>query len=215
MYDSVNMARIGCVLGHSFVSSIADHIATRHHGINNPKLVARELKLNGLLKELHLIGERGACVMHQHFQAPIDLCCHIRPHFVLLQYGSNDLAKGCLPLEVATKVVDIAHVILDACPSVKHVKILSVINRTGNLLLPEGVTFSSQCYDFNKRMKDYCEVEMKISYQVLKGFWQDEVDKWSRDVSLWAAGYCIVAITLWRSFEGSTTKISKSVYQIV
>ena len=54
--------------------------------------------------------------MDRHFQAPIDLCCHIRPHCVLL--------VTCLPLEVATKVVDIAHAILDACPSVKHVEIL-------------------------------------------------------------------------------------------
>ena len=47
-------------------------------------------------------------------------------------------------------------------------------------MLP-GVNISSQCYDFNKRMKVYCDVETKISYQVHKGFWQDEVDKWSHD----------------------------------
>ena len=84
MYDTFNMAKIGCVLGHSSVSSLADHISTRHHGINNPKLVARKLKPNVVLQELHLIGNMGASVMDKHFEVPLDLFCHIRPQFVLL-----------------------------------------------------------------------------------------------------------------------------------
>ena len=63
MHGMFNRQKQGCVLGHSFLSSLTHHVAARHHGNYNPKIVTRELKLNLLLQELHFLGNRDACVM--------------------------------------------------------------------------------------------------------------------------------------------------------
>ena len=166
------MANI-CLLGHSFVSGLHHHMSVDHP--LSPQEVSHHLKLNHLVKNFHLIGKRGSQIMNSSFSLPHELLTDIQPALLFLQYGSNDLAAGREPLEVATKVVDISRELLQFHSSIKKVAILSALPRGHSAWLNDSIQ------RYNGYIKNYCEIEDQIFYKTLQGFWTSDICTWSRD----------------------------------
>ena len=149
------MANI-CLLGHSFVSGLHHHMSVDHP--LSPQEVSHHLKLNHLVKIFHLIGKRGSQIMNSSFSLPHELLTDIQPALLFLQYGSNDLAAGREPLEVATKVVDISRELLQFHSSIKKVAILSALPRGHSAWLNDSIQ------RYNGYIKNYCEIEDQIFF---------------------------------------------------
>ena len=162
-----------CVLGHSFVSGLLHHLSAGGGSNPSPTQIAKQLKLDKLISEFHLIGERGAKILNSNFALPP--LHFIQPDIIILQYGSNDLAAGSPPLSVATRIVDIAHLLLRKYPSIKAVVVLSILPRTNIIQLNDNI------FKCNGFLDNYCEVESKIHYKALQGFWDKPISAWSRD----------------------------------
>ena len=135
--------------------------------------ISKYLKLDKLVSEFHLIGERGAKILNSNFDLPP--LHFIQPDIIILQYGSNDLAAGSPPLSVATRIVDIAHLLLSKYPSIKAVVVLSILPRSNITHLNDNI------FKCNGFLDNYFEVESKNHYKVLQGFWDKPISVWSRD----------------------------------
>ena len=81
------------------------------------RIIAKKLRLNELLDSLHLIGYNGAqiCKMGAYI-SPLKCMTKINPDFILLNLGTNDLAAGTSPLEVA-----VSKTLMKGIPSVKQI----------------------------------------------------------------------------------------------
>ena len=113
--------------------------------------------------------------MNSSFSLPHELITDIQPALLFLQYGSNDLAAGREPLEVATKVVDISRELLQFHTSIKKVAILSALPRGHSAWLNDNIQ------RYNGYIKNYCEIEDQICYKPLQGFWTSDICTWSCD----------------------------------
>ena len=175
----------GCVVGHSFVSGLRSHLAGRPNangtsiGLNSQDIAYR-LRLEHLIDSIHLIGNRGAKIVDPNFSLPYDELLHIRPGIVIIDLGTNDLAAGTPPIVVAVKVVDIAIDMMRNIHSIKYIQICSAINRDSNLRI-SNQDMCSAVQQFNRYVRHLCDVEPRVGYHVLKGFWLDPIQIWSRD----------------------------------
>jgi hypothetical protein len=170
--------RVGLVLGHSFVKSFHHHIANKI-GSFSPHRLAEHLQVHHLVKDLHFAGYGGACAMSDPLPFSSRKIRSIRPDFIVLDLGSNDLASGTPPLDLAVRIVDIAKFLVEHY-HVRHVAICSLVNRTAGLSISEH-EFQARAFSCNKYLMDLCEDEPRVHYFVHKGFWQYPVDQWSDD----------------------------------
>ena len=135
------MKFVGCLVGHSFVSGLRAHLIV--HGRNNSpqntqqtrsesRIIAKKLRLNELLDSLHLIEYNGTqiCKMRAYISP---LKCMTNPDFILLNLGTNDLAVGTPPLEVAIRLVEVSKTLMKEIPSVKQIVLISAIPRYKNM----------------------------------------------------------------------------------
>ena len=144
---------------------------------NNSNTISSQLRLNNFLDSLHLFGKGGAKISNDfdldYFR---DQVKSVRPDFVIIDIGTNDLAAGVQPLSVAVKVVDFANDLLHRISSVKHVRICSAILRD-RVDISESELFKQKIFSFNNYLLNLCAV----SYHVHKGFWTNSISEWSRD----------------------------------
>ena len=164
----------GAIVGHSFVSSASDHLRSP-----SPAATAKLLNISEKCSTLYMIGERGACILDDTFHLPYDLL-NLRPDFVVLEYGSNDLACGAATDCVSERVVALANSVVNMGIA-RLVMVCGVLPRIGRLSLPSGVVFDNIVTDYNHRLHALCESERNIIYKSHNGFWSPAVHTWSRD----------------------------------
>ena len=169
---------VGLLLGHSFVQGLHSHLT--HTTRDSPTAISRSLQLHHIVRELHIHGERGARICSSSFTLPHRLLLQIRPDFVILDYGTNDLVSGSSPFQVAAKMVKIAER-LRTQYSVRSVVICSVINRHSHLRSLTTEKFADAALKLNLLLKDYAGTHPCTFYQNHKGFWTTPVSSWSRD----------------------------------
>ena len=167
------------VIGQSFISGLLAHLSGRHDTISHHQ-VARKLRLHDLVSTLHLIGERGVKVTDNSFRLPLEDLNNVNPEILVMNYGTNDLASGVAPINVAVKVVDLAQLLYNEITSIKTITICSAIPRAGNYHMSEH-NMESAIFDFNKYLSNLWEVEDNINYQVQTGYWRVPIQVWSRD----------------------------------
>ena len=117
---------VSALIGHSFVSGLRDHYCHRDRNCT-PTKIARNLYVSDRVDELHLVGASGACILRQGFD--VEVLRGIRPTFVILEFGTCDLANGIDALSVADAVMNVAHRIIDEF-GVRHVTVCSVLHRS-------------------------------------------------------------------------------------
>ena len=89
---------VGMLCGHSFVSGLRDHFT--HGGKTRvlPTDVARELSISERVRSFHLAGSSGARVIGN-----AEICKAVqtmRPTYVIIDLGTNDLARVSLLLTI-------------------------------------------------------------------------------------------------------------------
>lgn len=165
------------VLGHSFVSGFAHHLQTMHSSTLSPSDVAFHLGVDNSCKRVHLIGFRGAHISrlyHGHFSD------QIQPQLVIIDCGSNELACGQPPLEVASNIVDCAkHLLSYSC--VKKVLVCSLLVRTKKTGHFTNEQFAKNVNMCNHYIKVFTSSESKIHYHTHQGFWAVPPGVWSLD----------------------------------
>ena len=172
---------VGLLLGHSFVHSLHSHL-TPTTSTRNPSgfTIAKRLRIHEIVDEFHMQGERGSRICSSSFTLPHRLLQRLRPDFVILDFGTNDLASGTPPFEVAAKLVHLA----DRLRSQYHVDsvvICSVINRERHIRHLSPSQFAAAAYQVNNYLKNFVEAEPRTQYHSHKGFWTTPITQWSRD----------------------------------
>lgn len=171
--------KVALILGHSFVRGAHDHAANVARSYS-PQELARHFQVHHLCHELHFHGQRGAmAITDSPFPLSRTVIRNVQPDFVILDLGTNDLALGKSPLEVAVELLDIAKILI-ANYRVKHVTLCSIINRASRLSITTE-QFATAAYLCNKYLMDLCEVEARVHFHMHKGFWSSSPNEWSRD----------------------------------
>jgi hypothetical protein len=180
------MEVVGCLIGHSFVSGLHQHLSGRLHHYATPRDCAKELKISNLVKDLHLIGMRGATIVNNPMLIPKNELLVTKPDFVIINCGTNDMAKGIPPLNVAMELFETAQKLLLES-EIKHVILCSAIYRSKGLHFHSETEFCSVVDIFNQVLSDMCGEEKHITYHTHRGFWRTETgtslptNVWSND----------------------------------
>ena len=174
----------GMIIGHSFVAGLADHLAGQH-GLPDgtyrcPSEVASDLRVSDQMDGVFLSGVRGASLCDGRYKLPTIAIDNERPHFVVLQIGTNDLACGVPPYEVACEVLNTAHeLVMDY--GVMRVVICGALYRIGHLRVPSRVDFDAVIDSYNTILREMCASERFVVYRSHSGFWGNPIHTWSRD----------------------------------
>ena len=169
---------VGLLIGHSFVHSLASHLSPDSQPSGS--YLARKLNLNKIIDELHMHGERGSRICSSSFALPHRLLKQVKPDFVILEFGTNDLAIGTHPFEVAAKLNRLA----DRLRSQYHVRtvvICSILYRQSNIHSLTPDQFKDAAFDTNNFIKKSTAASHRTIYHVHKGFWTTPISQWSRD----------------------------------
>ena len=166
------------LIGHSFVYGLQQHLDPRDQA--SPSEIARKLSIHRIVHSFHLYGQRGAQVCSRSYALPHRQLTHVKPDFVILDLGSNDLASDIPPFQVATKLVELAHT-LRSRYHVNTVIISSILNRQAHLKHITPEQFATAAYQTNNYVKNFLDSHPQLTYHVHKGFWAHSSDIWSRD----------------------------------
>ena len=170
----------GALLGHSFVTSLHSQLSLPPGYVQaTPQHVAQQLRISHHVSHLHLLGHRGATATDFPLPSILQQLNHKKPRFVIIELGTNDLATGTCPLQVASAVVDIANAILQV-RYVHHVVINSILPRSNNLSIPPH-HFLANLHRCNLYLSHFCDVEPKLTYHAHRGFSSIPFQTWSRD----------------------------------
>lgn len=169
---------VGLLLGHSFVHSLHSHL-TPDNSLSGAA-IARKLNIEQIIQEFHMQGDRGARVCSSAFTLPHRLLQRLRPDFVILDYGTNDLAIGTPPFEVAAKLVELAEKLRKQY-HVAAVAICSIINRDRGIYNLSPSQFAAAAYQVNNYLRNFVQADLRTHYHVHKGFWTTPIAQWSRD----------------------------------
>ena len=172
------MSLTGVVLGHSFVYGLAQ---TVHRSLDEdfwPSQVAYHFRVSHHYDNVHLIGQRGAKVgdiMPLYRSANLSSA-----DCVLLDVGSNDLASGESPLNVAAGILHAARRILKD-HHVKHVAVCSILYRERAIGQMSAANFQDLVHKTNTYLRTFCSQDNSIHYHTHRGFWTEAVKTWSKD----------------------------------
>ena len=169
---------VGLLIGHSFVHGLASHLSSDPQPTGS--YLARKLNLNRIIQELHMHGERGSRVCSSSFSLPHRLLKRVKPDFVILDLGTNDLAAGAHPFDVAAKLNSVADR-LHTQYHVRTVLICSILYRKSHLRNLTREQFTQAAFDTNNFLKKSTEASPRTIYHVHKGFWTTPISQWSRD----------------------------------
>ena len=115
------------VIGHSFVYSMDDLWRRKYSTCPVAaleKYVAEELRVARNVSQVFMCGQRGAHL--GNFVIPKVLLQNLKPDVVILDLGTNDLARGTTPDELVTGLQTLSKALLCYCP---WVVILSIVPR--------------------------------------------------------------------------------------
>ena len=174
----------GIIIRHSFVAGLADHHAGQH-GLpdgtyRRPSEVASDLRVSDQMDWVFLSGVRGASLCDGRYKLPTIAIDNERPHFVVLQIGTNDLACGVPPYEVACEVLNTAHeLVMDY--GAMRVVICGALYRIGHLRVPSHVDFDAVTDSYNTILREMCASECFVVYRSHSGFWGNPIHTWSQD----------------------------------
>ena len=166
-------------LGHSYVSSLADHLQNFCPSTLGPDTAASLMGISNHFSHLHLHGQSGAAILKpDSFTVPYAALHFHRPQVVLLEFGSNDLACGAEPLPVASAIVALAKELVSL--GVRRTIIFGPLIRTANLSVTLDIMTanSRRC---NTILYHLCDVEKQLEFRTHNGFWDVPVHQWSRD----------------------------------
>ena len=87
----------------------------------------------------------------------------------MLQIGTNDLACGVPPYEVACEVLNTAHELLMNY-GVMRVVICGALYRIGHLRVPSHVDFDAVIDSYNTILREMCASERFVVYSLIPAF---------------------------------------------
>jgi len=166
-------------IGHSYVSSLADHLQNFCPSPLGPDTAANLMGISNHFGHLHLHGQSGAAILDANsFSVPYSALHFHRPQVALLEFGSNDLARGAEPLSVSSAILDLAKELTNL--GVRRVVVFGPLLRTANLSVSPEVMWdlSKKC---NTILYHLCDVEPHIEFRTHNGFWDVPIHQWSWD----------------------------------
>lgn len=169
---------VGLLVGHSFVHGLHSHLSP-HNQPSTGHSLARALHIHSIVQEFHLHGERGARLCSPTFALPTHLLTRARPDFVILDLGSNDIATGTPPFDVAAKLIQITDILISQY-HVRCVVMCSIVNRQSHIAMPAD-QFATAAYQLNHYLRNFAATNNRAMYHVHKGFWNCPISSWSRD----------------------------------
>jgi len=164
------------LIGHSFVNSLDDHLQnTRLKQNLHPATLETDLvKELRVAENLSLVGQRGASL--NNFQIPDFFLKQVNPGVIVLDLGTNDLAKGTPTETLILRLYQFAcHL---ATSYVTKVVLLSIIPRASGF--SNGM--SKEAFDMayklvNSGLQDKCRGNELVLFWKQKGFYETEVQK--------------------------------------
>ena len=191
MYPSMDCDKFTVLIsGHSYISSLRDHLAQLHATSPLSELsafAACHLKVDNKVKHVFMHGIRGAKVCQNtdiEYTLPGVTIRNIRPDIVIIDLGTNDLVSGKQPHEVMDAIEEVCTTLLTTY-RVRYIVLCSVLKRTTHIMDTEE--FSDLAYELNNCMKNYCSTQPRINFHTHRGFWKTpnlmplHVTNWSRD----------------------------------
>ena len=160
------------IIGHSFVFKLKIYFQQKK--FCREENLAEALRVSQTIDFVKLIGISGGliqnCIAVTNKKAK-------EADVIILDIGSNDIDNGACPLEEATKLVSVAHDLVQHT-KLKSVVFCSVLYRSPHRIHTQDF---NKVLIFNKVLKAHCEVETNLSYHSHRGCWINPVPEWSID----------------------------------
>ncbi len=173
------------VLGHSFVSGLADHLWPGYKVCSTasslPNYHAQTLGVSDKVKQVHFIGKRGAKITHDYVLPATDLV-HLKPEIAVLDIGSNDLSSGADIGDVVDLILAYARALRDLY-GCKAVRVCSILYRK----MPATARVTTDAFSrhpdvANERLRQALVSEPYISFHPHSRLVGSlDPSKWSRD----------------------------------
>ena len=176
------------ILGHSFIRRLHHDLSSYFAGAPEgelPRLTAQYLKVHHNIPKVYLYGESGA--MADSFPVPHTWLDSISPTIVLIELGTNDLARGTPAEHVASCLWQMVMKLHCSFPAI--IGILSVVPRSHKLYISQH-NFLQACAQLESTLKCKVQGYSNIFYHKHKGFYEIEfqgkkspkpIESWSLD----------------------------------
>ena len=164
------------LIGDSFISRLQRHHNARNLTHHNRTTNSKKLRVSSKIKQVIISGKSGLTVKRAKYPekeyAVMDVTC------VIVNLGSNDIANGVPPLNVAMNLIEYCTNLLKM--GAERVYINSILHR-GHKAVKNFMEFNTNVDLCNRILKDMCCVESNLHYFTLRGFWTKEPSEWSND----------------------------------
>ena len=159
------------ILGHSFVQGTEKHLQGRYPELTGPHGCSTSLDLDKLVSEVYLLGQRGA-TLQQYSQnmycIPASLLDRVRPSYAIVDLGTNDLASGSAPHQVATSVVNFATSLIRTY-GIRHVTVCQIVSRHACIGRLTPARFADLANKTNQHLVRMCDGEESLSFHAHEG----------------------------------------------
>ena len=118
-----------------------------------------------------MCGQRGSTVVKSaktkgSYILPASLLKRETPTLAVLELGTNDLASGAPPLEVATAIMDIANCLVEEY-QLRHVTVRQIINRKSGIAPAQ---FAELAYKTNMYLKTFVKENQLFLTMFIRDF---------------------------------------------
>ena len=151
--------------GHSFVAHMQDYMATLPLYMNNFGIDYQEAVV-------YYKSKSGATIDRLRKKSQVDKILKMQPEIVVLEAGTNDLAKITLsPAYVCDQMMDLVRDMLDC--RVREVIVSQVLLRGEEGLKDAAPHFEDKVYSFNHKVEDALRHLPRASYWHHRNLWKD------------------------------------------
>lgn len=168
----------GLLIGHSFVSGYKHHLCNLYKNESPKTSICQHLNLSKLVEFIDFIDIPGGLVEVEKILSMIH--DHDKYNFILIDLGSNDLAQGIKPLNVAYQLSILGEKLVQQ-KTAPHVVFFQIIPRIGPWSSEIAHLFNKDAILTNQILRTFCDVDRTLSLHSHRGVWQNPITEWSMD----------------------------------
>ena len=167
--DPYDVSPVNVMLyGHSFVTHLKDYIAALPSYMWN-------LGMDYDKANVSYMGLGGATVDRLRRTARLDALQRQRPEVVIVEAGTNDLARDYLsPSDVCEEMLNLVRDIIDC--QVREVVVCQVILRGAEGMQRAVPEFPEKVFEYNHRIEDALQYQPRVSFWHHRNLWDIEIE---------------------------------------